>query len=89
MKTLFPEDFMTREDPKSRASKHLRVRDPYLDRRRGEDRREKYSLYYFSEGGVERRISKERRINFERRKGFTRVSTWASACLTPPVRQEA
>ena len=80
---------MTREDRKSRASKHLRVRDPYLDRRRGDDRREKYSLYYFSEGGVERRNSRERRINFERRKGYTRVSTWASACLTPPAQQEA
>ena len=80
---------MTREDSKSRASKHFRVRDPYLDRRRGEDRREKYSLYYFSKGGAERRIAKERRINFERRKGYARVSTWASVCLAPPAQQEA
>ena len=80
---------MTREESKARASRHLRVRDPYLDRRGGEDRREKYSLYYFSEGGVERRISKERRINFERRKGYARVSTWSSVCLAPPAQQEA
>lgn len=86
---LFPGDFMTREHSKSSASRHFRARDPYLDRRGGEDRREKYSLYYFSQGGAERRISKERRINFEQRKGYARISTWASVCLAPPAQQEA
>ncbi len=80
---------MTGKDSKSSATTHFRLRDPYLDRRGGEDRREKYSLYYFSTGGTERRIAKERRINFERRKGYARVSTWASVCLAPPAQQEA
>ena len=76
---------MRREAPESQSSDRFRKRDPYLDRRQGEDRRQIFSLYYFDEGGVERRLSKERRINFERRKGYTRISTWASVCLIPPT----
>jgi len=68
----------------SPSAQHLRTRDPYLDRRAGEDRRQIYSLHYFNHGGQERRIAKERRINVERRTGYTRVSTWASVCLNPP-----
>ena len=78
---------MTTEEQKSSENSHLRVRDPYLDRRGGEDRRQTYSLYYFNEGGPERRTSKERRLNFERRKGYARVSTWASVCLAPSAQQ--
>ncbi len=80
---------MTKEDSKSRANKRLRMGDPYLDRRAGEDRRQTYSLYYFSEGGVERRDAGERRINYERRRGYARVSTWASVCLVPQAQQSA
>ena len=61
-----------------------RIKDPYLDRRHGDERRERYSLYYFQQGGLDRRKSEERRLNHERRKGYTRVSTWASVCLVPP-----
>ena len=60
-----------------------RIKDPYLDRRQGDDRRQLYSLYYFQLGGLDRRRSQERRFNRERRKGYARVSTWASVCLSP------
>ena len=76
---------MTDMDVKNKEETRLRRRDPYLDRREGEDRRQRYSLYYFDNGGSERRVGKERRLNFERRKGYARVSTWASACLVPPA----
>ena len=74
---------MTDNFSKAQSDNHFRKRDPYLDRRSGEDRRQTYSLYYFREGGVERRLTKERRLNFERRKGYARVSTWSSVCLAP------
>ncbi len=89
MKPRLSEDLMTENNRTNETATHLRMRDPYLDRRGGEDRRERYSLYYFDSGGIERRVAKERRINFERRKGYARVSTWASACLVPPVSPEA
>ena len=60
-----------------------RIKDPYLDRRQGDDRRQLYSLYYFQQGGPDRRRLAERRLNLERRKGYARVSTWASVCLYP------
>jgi len=74
---------MTDNFSKSQSNSHFRKRDPYLDRRQGDDRRQTYSLFYFSEGGVERRLTKERRLNYERRRGYARVSTWASVCLSP------
>ena len=85
MAIFFPEASMTDMDLKNREGNRLRRRDPYLDRREGEDRRQRYSLYYFDSGGSERRVGRERRLNFERRKGYARVSTWASVCLVPPV----
>jgi hypothetical protein len=55
-----------------------RNRDPYLDRRSGEDKRLIYSLSYFSEGGKERRVFKERRKEMERREGYVRIGLWTS-----------
>jgi hypothetical protein len=60
--------------------KDSRRRDPYLDRRSGEDRRQVYDADYFQNGGVERRSGKERRQQDERRKDCTRVSKWSSVC---------
>jgi hypothetical protein len=60
--------------------KDARRRDPYLDRRSGEDRRQVYDADYFQNGGLERRSGKERRQQNERRKDCTRVSKWSSVC---------
>ena len=49
-----------------------------LDRRSGEDRRKSYSLDYFINGGVERRMSGERRKNPERRADWRQVGKWYS-----------
>jgi hypothetical protein len=57
-----------------------RVRDPYVDRRSGEDRRQVYDVDYFQNGGVERRSGKDRRQQGERREDCTRVSKWSSVC---------
>ena len=62
------------------ALQDARVRDPYLDRRSGEDRRAVYDSDYFENGGVERRHAKERRQKDERRDSCTRVSEWSSVC---------
>jgi hypothetical protein len=48
--------------------KDARIRDPYVDRRSGEDRRQVYDADYFLIGGLERRSGKERRQHYERRK---------------------
>lgn len=55
-----------------------RICDPFLDRRSGEDKRQRYSLSYFNAGGTERRVYKERRVNRERRKGYVRIGPWTS-----------
>ncbi len=60
--------------------KDARIRDPYVDRRSGEDRRQVYDADYFQNGGLERRRGKERRQHYERRKDCTRVSEWSSVC---------
>ncbi len=57
-----------------------RKKDPYLDRRSGEDRRKAYDLNHFSDGGVERRGEKDRRNAGERRKDCVKVSKWSSVC---------
>ncbi|KPJ75563.1 MAG: hypothetical protein AMJ54_14590 [Deltaproteobacteria bacterium SG8_13] len=49
-----------------------------LDRRSGEDRRKAYSLDYFINGGIERRIRGERRRNAERRADWRQVGKWYS-----------
>jgi hypothetical protein len=61
--------------------KDARMRDPYIDRRSGEDRRLIYDADYFQYGGNERRCGKERRGKYERRKNSIRVSEWSSICL--------
>jgi hypothetical protein len=50
-----------------------------LDRRSGNDRRQRYSLDYFEKGGKERRKKKkERRNPSERRDKWVRVTDWSS-----------
>ena len=69
---------MTEQTP----PKEKRKKDPYLDRRSGEDRRKAYDLDHFAEGGLERRDEKERRNRKERRQDCVKVSTWSSVCPT-------
>ena len=61
-------------------SKKDRGRDPFTDRRSGEDRRLAYDLDYFQDNGVERRSGSERRLPKERRDDCVRVSAWSSIC---------
>ena len=61
-------------------SKEKRKKDPYLDRRSGEDRREAYAIDYFADGGAERRREDDRRQTKERRKDCVKVSKWSSVC---------
>jgi|GEM_PF-1875842 len=56
-----------------------------LDRRSGGDRRDSYSLDYFSKGGVERRRRYgDRRRNPERRHKWIRVTDWSSVFVGDP-----
>jgi hypothetical protein len=57
------------------------MRRSLVDRRCGEDKRNRYSLDYFSDGGGERRKGKERRQSEERRSGWARVYKWCSVFL--------
>ena len=57
-----------------------RKRDPYIDRRSGDDRRVVYDSDYFENSGIERRRGVERRQQGERRDSCTRVSQWSSVC---------
>lgn len=52
-----------------------------FDRRSGEDKRLRYNLDYFTDGGRERRNGKERRQSGERRRGWARVYKWCSVFL--------
>ena len=63
-----------------KPSKKRRRRDPYIDRRSGEERRQVYDSDYFEEDGKERRNGKDRRKKKERRKGCIQVSDWTSIC---------
>jgi predicted Zn finger-like uncharacterized protein len=62
--------------------KKRRIRDPFLDRRSGDDRREAYELGYFAQGGIEKRKGVERRHKDERRDNHIRISQWSSVCMT-------
>ena len=53
-------------------------RDPYLDRRSGDDRRKHYDLDFFEQGGVERRSGIEPRQKKERRAQWVNVSQCSS-----------
>lgn len=68
---------MTEKKPQ----KEKRKKDPYLDRRTVEDRREAYNIDYFADAGTERRSGNDRRIPQERRKGCVKVSKWSSVCV--------
>ena len=60
--------------------KDSRVRDPYIDRRSGEERRQAYDSDYFENQGLERRKNQDRRLQSERRDRCVRVSQWSSVC---------
>jgi len=60
--------------------KKRRIRDPFLDRRSGDDRREAYELGYFAQGSIEKRKGFERRQKDERRDQYVRISQWSSVC---------
>ena len=60
--------------------KNKRKKDPFVDRRSGEDRRVGYDLDYFQEDGTERRSGQERRRKGERRDRCIPVSDWSSVC---------
>jgi hypothetical protein len=62
------------------TSQDARVRDPYIDRRSGEDRRAVYDSDYFENSGRERRRGGDRRQMDERRDNCVRVSDWSSVC---------
>jgi hypothetical protein len=62
------------------STKDNRTRDPFQDRRSGEDRRIAYDLDYFPEGGMEKRSGRDRRQTGERRESCVRVSKWSSVC---------
>jgi len=63
--------------------KNKRKKDPFVDRRSGDDRRDAYDLEYFPNGGSERRSGKERRRKGERRDRCIPVSDWSSVCPEP------
>jgi hypothetical protein len=72
-------------DIKDAWSKKALSKDPMrralVDRRTGEDKRMRYSLDYFTDGGEERRKGRERRQSGERRSAWTRVYKWCSVFL--------
>ena len=57
------------------------VKRSLVDRRSGDDERNRYSIDYFTDGGKERRKGKERRQSEERRSGWARVYKWCSVFL--------
>jgi hypothetical protein len=57
------------------------VKRSAFDRRSGEDKRIRYNLDYFTDGGEERRKGKERRKSGERRSNWARVYKWCSVFL--------
>ncbi len=64
-----------------KASEKDSVKRSPFDRRSGEDKRIRYNLDYFTDGGKERRKGKERRQSGERRSGWARVYKWCSVFL--------
>jgi len=67
----------------SQPLKDVRIADPFLDRRSGDDRREAHELGYFVQGGIERRKGLERRQRDERRDQYVQISQWSSVCANP------
>ena len=73
-------DNIKEAEPKKAISKSP-MRRALIDRRSGEDKRKRYSLDYFTEGGEERRRGGERRQSGERRSAWARVYKWCSVFL--------
>ena len=73
-------DPLEKSESKRKLSK-ISVRRSAIDRRSGEDKRKRYNLDYFTDGGPERRKGKERRQSEERRSGWARVYKWCSVFL--------
>jgi len=76
------EDINHIEEPKfKKKPAKASAKRSLVDRRSGEDKRKRYSLDYFTDGGEERRKGKERRQSEERRSGWARVYKWCSVFL--------
>ena len=73
-------DPLKESESKPKPSK-ISVKRSTIDRRSGEDKRKRYNLDYFTDGGEERRKGKERRQSGERRSGWARVYKWCSVFL--------
>ena len=73
-------DALEKSESKRKLSK-ISVKRSAIDRRSGEDKRNRYNLDYFTDGGAERRKGKERRQSGERRSGWARVYKWCSVFL--------
>ena len=58
--------------------RNIRLNDPYIDGRSGDDRREVQDLDYFLNSGIEKRSGKERRRQGERRTEWVRITKWSS-----------
>lgn len=69
------------ESESNRQAAKAPVKRSPVDRRTGEDKRSRYSLDYFTDGGAERRKGRERRESGERRSGWARVYKWCSVFL--------
>ena len=67
--------------PEKIIIKDIRISDPYVDRRSGEDRRKVYDFAYWESGEIERRRAKDRRQHKERRSSYIRVTKWSSVCI--------
>ena len=73
-------DYIKEYKVKKESAKET-VKRSAFDRRSGEDKRLRYNLDYFTDGGRERRDGKERRQSGERRRGWARVYKWCSVFL--------
>ena len=71
---------MAAEEHGRKRANEMRRRDPFMDRRCGEDRRKIYSLSYFQAGNPDRRKGVERRSGLERRADCIRITPWSSVC---------
>ncbi len=81
------EDTDHKEDTESRKEpSETPMKRSLIDRRSGDDKRKRYNLDYFTDGGEERRKGKERRQSDERRSGWARVYKWCSVFLGKKTR---
>ena len=69
------------ESESNKKPSEISVKRSPIDRRSGDDKRKRYNLDYFTDGGQERRKGKERRQSEERRSGWARVYKWCSVFL--------